>query len=140
MVYDNNSNKVLLVRNRGQNFWYPPGGGWEYETERIIQGAKREVKEETSLNVNIGRLLYVQEFHDKPDSISFEIFWLGWPQANANFNGVGAQDNDDGRVGDVRWFDKEEIRGIKVFPKRLQSVFWKNINSALTQEDPFLEA
>lgn len=140
IVYDDRIKRVLLVRNRGQDFWYPPGGGWEYEAEHIMGGAKREVKEETGLDVDIIRLLYVQEFHDKPDSISFEIFWLAKPSEVADLKKVGLQKNDDGQVKNVRWFNEKEMRDIKVFPERLQSAFWKNINNALTQENPFLEA
>ena len=28
-----NKSKILLVRNKGESFWYPPGGQWEYEKE-----------------------------------------------------------------------------------------------------------
>ncbi|MFH1956829.1 MAG: NUDIX domain-containing protein [Patescibacteria group bacterium] len=62
-----NKGKILLVRNKGESFWYPPGGQWEYEKENIIEAARREVEEEVGLKVNIEKLLYLQEFRPKKD-------------------------------------------------------------------------
>jgi len=36
-----NKGKILLVRNKGESFWYPPGGQWEYKKENIIEAARR---------------------------------------------------------------------------------------------------
>ena len=68
-------NKILLVRNKGANFWYPPGGGWEYAEETITECASREVNEETGYSVDIERLLWLQEFHEK---IGYSLRLFGW--------------------------------------------------------------
>ncbi|MDO8600429.1 MAG: NUDIX domain-containing protein [bacterium] len=138
VVYDSEGRKVLLVKNRGQDFWYPPGGGWDYNKENIIECAEREVLEETGLSVKIIRLLYVQEFHEGLDTISFEIIWLANPIATATLNKLHIDQDVDGKVEKAEWFSEKELQDIKVFPERLRDTFWKNIEKFLKDEDPFI--
>ena len=138
ITYDETKGKVLLVKNRGASFWYPPGGGWEYEKENILDGATREVKEETGLDVKILRLLYVQEFHDQKDSIFFETIWLAKPMEHTKLNELHIDLDPNGQVETAKWFSKDELRDLKVFPERLKNTFWENINKFLTEEDPFI--
>ena len=55
ITYDSENQQVLLVKNHDQDYWYPPGGGWEYDKENIIECAEREVYEETGLKVKVTR-------------------------------------------------------------------------------------
>ena len=54
--------KILLVRHRKHNrtYWVLPGGRVEYG-ETIEQTAKREMKEETNLNIKLNKLVFVDE-------------------------------------------------------------------------------
>jgi len=138
VVYDREDKKVLLVKNKGTNFWYPPGGGWEFEKETILECAKREVKEETDLDVDIKKLLYVQEFHATEDTIFFETFWLAEPSGDEELNSQHVDLDPNGQVQEARWFSKEDLQDLKVFPKRLKNTFWENIDMFLKSEDPFI--
>ena len=140
ITYDPESRKILLVKNKDQDFWYPPGGGWHYGTENLLECARRGVKEETGLDINISRLLYIQEFHDAPDSISLETMWLAKPQSATKLDVLHVDKDVDGKVESAKWFSKNDLRGFKVFPKRLQNTFWDNIERFLREEDPFIEA
>ena len=42
-------------------FWSPPGGGWQFG-ESIQTALVREFREETSINVRVGRFLHLHEF------------------------------------------------------------------------------
>ena len=56
-------NKILLTKRRDdpdKNKWAIPGGKLELN-ETLEEGLKREMKEETSLNVKIGKLLGIIE-------------------------------------------------------------------------------
>ena len=75
--------QIMLVRNRNANFWYPPGGGWEFEGESLPECAKREVKEETNYDVTIDRMLWLSEFREK-DMVYLESFWLGTLNSNSH--------------------------------------------------------
>ncbi len=138
VTYDSNNRKVLLVKNRDQDFWYPPGGGWDYDKENIVECAEREVLEETGQKVKIIKLLYVQEFHDAQDSISFETVWLAEPTGDTKLDELHIDRDMDGKVETAKWFSEKELQTIKVFPKRLQDTFWKNIERFLKEEDPFI--
>jgi 8-oxo-dGTP diphosphatase len=57
-------NRVLLVHHREKghyDFWVPPGGRVEGE-ESVFECARREAFEETGLNVDPDRIVYIQEF------------------------------------------------------------------------------
>lgn len=139
ITFDSKEKKVLLVKNRGQDFWYPPGGRWEHDRETIKECAEREVSEETGLKVKVIRLLYVQEFHDAADSISFETVWLARPIRSIKLDEQHIDRDIYGQVEAVRWFSQDELRNMKIFPKRLQNTFWKKIDQFLEDEDPFIE-
>lgn len=132
-----NKGKLLLVKNKGENFWYPPGGQWKYDKENIIQAAKREVKEETGLDVNIDKLLYLQEFRPKPDLIFFETFWIASLLTKQTYNQNHIDLDPNGQVETAKWFSKKELNDLKVFPKRLKNTFWTLIKKR--GENPFIE-
>lgn len=138
VVYDQKENKILLVKNKGTSFWYAPGGGWEHEKENILQCAEREVVEEVGLSVNIKRLLYAQEFHATEDTIFFEIFWLAVPKEGTEIDEDHMDLDPNGQVEIAKWYSKEELNELKVFPKRLKNTFWDNVGRMLEDEDPFI--
>lgn len=126
--------QIMLVRNRNANFWYPPGGGWEFEGESLPECAKREVKEETNYDVTIDRMLWLSEFREK-DMVYLESFWLG--TLNSNSHEAHRQHSDidpNGAVAEVRWFSEEELVDLTVFPASLKR--FSEIN--LAGLDPYL--
>ena len=138
ITYDTQSQKVLLVKNRDQDYWYPPGGGWEHEKETIIECAEREVYEETGLRVKVIRLLYVQEFHPDQDSVNLETIWLAEPTEGTKLNASHIDHDMNSQIETAQWFSKDELQDINVFPKRLQNTFWENISKFLEGENPFI--
>lgn len=126
--------QIMLVRNRNANFWYPPGGGWEFEGESLPECAKREVKEETNYDVTIDRMLWLSEFREK-DMVYLESFWLGTLNSNSHEAHRQHSDSDpNGAVAEVRWFSEEELVDLTVFPASLK--WFSEIN--LTGPDPYL--
>ncbi len=70
--------KVLLVRqhvSEGQEFWIVPGGGLK-KNEGLLDCARREIAEETGLEIEPVRLLYVGDFF-KGERHVVDTFWLG---------------------------------------------------------------
>lgn len=141
ITYNKDDNKILLVRNKDASFWYAPGGTWEYEKENVLECAEREVFEEVGLKVKVGKLIYVQEFHgsDKDgEVVCLETFWLGELTHEQELNKDHIDLDPNGAVEEARWFSKEELQDLKVFPKRLKDSFWSNIDLLLSGEDLFI--
>lgn len=139
IIYDPKTRKILLVKNKGTDFWYPPGGAWEYEHEHVKECARREVLEETGLDVTIQKLLYVQEFHESDDMIFFETFWLAELAYEQSLNQTHTNRDLKGSVEQAQWFSQENIENLIIFPKRLKNSFWKIIDNVLNTEDPFID-
>ena len=136
IVLDSVTNKLRLVRHEGGNFWYAPGGGWEYESESVQECASREAIEETGIAVEVIRLLYVQEFRPNKTDVHIELFWLAHPASNTE---IGDIDDQFGTVEEARWFSKEELQSLTVYPVELKERFWNEISESTTPPpDPFL--
>lgn len=135
-----NDAKILLVRNKDANFWYPPGGGWEYEHETITECASREVKEETGYSVTIDRLLWLQEFHTE-GKIFFETFWLAQLDEAITQREHSLEQHVDldpnGMVEEARWYTQDELLDLKVFPKRVKK-YQDYIEKQAAIENPFI--
>lgn len=62
-------NKLLLARHVAAfgvgNFWMPPGGGLHLG-EKVKDCLQREFMEETGLEIEVGRFLYLNEFLREP--------------------------------------------------------------------------
>ncbi|RNI24995.1 NUDIX domain-containing protein [Rufibacter latericius] len=69
--------KLLLARHKaafGEGyFWMPPGGGLDFN-EKVKECLKREFKEETGLEIEVGRFLYLNEFL-RPPLHAIELFF-----------------------------------------------------------------
>lgn len=62
-------NALLLIHHKGLgsqgHLWVPPGGGLNY-LEDAHEGLKREFKEETNLDIAVGKFLFVNEVLNEP--------------------------------------------------------------------------
>lgn len=54
-IFDDSGEKVLLIKRRDNGRWEPPGGVLELE-ETIEDGLRREVREETGVDIEVGPL------------------------------------------------------------------------------------
>lgn len=128
IVTDND--RILLVKHvhpkTGYVWWVPPGGGVEESDASMFDCAKRETFEEANLAIEVSRILYVREFLDKENQkLNMEFFVLADTYHGEigldNINGNGL---DELFIKDVKWFSKEELQSIVVFPEILKDEFW----------------
>lgn len=54
-IFDESGENVLLIKRRDNGRWEPPGGVLELD-ETIVDGLRREVREETGAEIEVGHL------------------------------------------------------------------------------------
>ena len=124
---------VLLVRHvhpaSGEEWWVPPGGALE-DTDASVQAcAAREVREETGLEVIVGRLIYMREFRDADRNTRWvELYFLA-DRLNGTLTAEHLKDKRQGEdyIREAKWLGKEELRGRPVFPEILKDQFWADL-------------
>ena len=103
--------KILLVKHRKENriYWVLPGGEKEFR-ESLIECAKREVKEELNLLIDIRKLLYVVDVKLKNLDI-IDFFFLG------KIISGNLKLKKDKRVKDFHYFDILKLDNVNLLPK-----------------------
>ena len=120
-------NRVLMVKQCHENreFWLVPGGAIE-AGETSITAAEREVREETGLEVMIGRLIWHVEEVSEDRGMRFVNFFLGDIIGGELKLGEDPEFSEDGQVlREVAFLTKEEIQNLpKVYPESLRDELW----------------
>ena len=105
--------RILLVKHRPQKRgfwqgkWICPGGKLE-PGERIEEGVKREVREETNLEFKLVTPLVPFERHGKSGNrVKLHVIYIDYIARR-----VRGRLRPDSDVGEARWVGQEEIRKI----------------------------
>ena len=136
-------NRVLLVKHRHPNtdfeWWVPPGGG-VINGETIYDCAKRETHEETGLDIELGRILYLREFIDLELSMhNLEIFIAASSvQGRLTTKNLNPLDDDAHYIKEVQFLSQEEIRDFVVFPEILKDKLLSDLASDKWEDVQYL--
>lgn len=107
--------KLLLVRHGStvdnDAFWAPPGGGLQYG-ETMQACLKREILEETGLEVQVERFLFVNEFLHSPLH-AIEFFF----EVSVTGGALGTGTDPEAAAGEqlieqVQWLTIKELQAI----------------------------
>lgn len=121
-------NKLLLVNHyeAGKyDFWVPPGGRLE-GAESIVDCARRETLEETSLHIEPKHILYIEEFYE-PEYHFCKFFFL-CDLVDGELS-TEHKDVDEGFLIDARYFARNEVQELNVFPAILKDEFWEDMQA-----------
>ncbi len=101
-----------------QNFWIIPGGKVEWG-ENLEQTAKREIKEETNLDIEIVKFLTWKEIiNTKDDYHRYVFFFLGKLKEPLNINIITPED-----ISEARFFSIEEIKKLELLAESAKQIF-----------------
>lgn len=123
-------NSILLVQHvhpeTGDIWWVPPGGGVEPVDGDIYDTVRRETFEETGLAVDLGRVVYIREYHDEEtNTLHFELFLCSHGHSGEltirNIQGTGI---DEHYIKDARFVHRGDLQGMVVYPEILKDGFW----------------
>ena len=121
-------NQVLMVRqhHEGRDIWMVPGGGIE-DGETSSQAGVREVREETGLDVKIGKLIWHVEEVSEERGQRFVNFFLAEMEGGKLELGTDPEfSKDDQVLREVRFMSKEEMCHLEVlYPEYLKDELWR---------------
>lgn len=121
--------RILLVNHRREgryDFWVPPGGG-VVGTESLEAAAAREVREETGLDVEIERLLYIEEFW-QPTQREVKFWFTGRPSGGRL--STAAEEAVREHIVGAAFLGRDACADRTLFPDVLRSDFWRDRRDA----------
>ena len=137
VVIFNDQKQVLMVKHHQdeKDIWLVPGGSIE-EGENALEAARREVLEETGLDVEIGKMLWHVEEVSPSRGQRFVNFFLGEVTGGTLVVGQDPERGADHQVvEEVRYVSREEMQGLEVlYPEYLKNELWE----LLERKDGFL--
>jgi ADP-ribose pyrophosphatase YjhB (NUDIX family) len=120
------NNKVLLHKYEGFDFWALPGGRAELD-EHSITTIKREMKEELDEDINVERLLFINESrfeHLNKEVHELALYYL--VSFNDNSEVIKATEafdvkEIDGTTLTFKWFNLSEVSELELYPEFLRT-------------------
>jgi 8-oxo-dGTP diphosphatase len=120
-------NKILVLKSKYSSgeFYLLPGGGIE-GMESLKETAIRETKEETNYDIEIKKLLYLQEWIDeKSDKNVLTVVFLG-----KIIGGKETHLNDPalekGNIKGIEWIDIKELNKLTLYPVEIIPLLQKD--------------
>ncbi len=126
--------QLLMVRHRGigptNTFWCPPGGGAQF-SEAAPDALIREFMEETGLEIEIGDMLFVNEFM-LPPLHAMELFFAVRAVGGVLQQGIDPEMSIDGQIIDevrlmsfaeIKSYPPEEVHALFRYCNSLDDVF-----------------
>lgn len=126
-----NSNKEVLVVREKASCWYTPGGGLE-DGESLTKCVKREVLEETGLEIEVGRVVLIEEYFEGEKHFLC-VYFLASTKGE-----ISSSWKDVGGIVEAKFLTKEEVLAEdEIYPKLLKRNFWELLDTNFEGFDPY---
>ena len=107
--------RILLIEQTKNNkkYWLVPGGGVDWG-ESAAEALIREFKEETSLDIEVEKFLFISETiaPDKQKHVINLYFKIKKAENSSNIMKLGEEE----MLTDLRFIPEDEIKNIKLYP------------------------
>lgn len=107
--------RILLIEHTKNNkkYWLVPGGGVDWG-ESAAEALIREFKEETSLDIEVEKFLFISETiaPDKQKHVINLYFKIKKAEDSSNIMKLG----EEKILTDLRFIPEDEIKNIKLYP------------------------
>jgi len=117
---------ILLIHrfNDGREYFVLPGGSVEMN-ETIQQAAIREAKEETSLDIEIDKLLweYQDDFDGRINYFFLVTEFMGFPK----LSGPEAERNSEKDKYILEWHEISKIKNLLLYPEEIKEKIIKEL-------------
>jgi len=117
-------NKLLIMQDQGQPYYYVPGGRIKMN-EKSEDAVKREIREELGIEVNVNRMLWVNENFFEVETLQERFhevcffYLLEIEDENALTHSEFVVD-EEGKIHTYYWKNLEEIKYINLYPQFLR--------------------
>ncbi|MEK4085407.1 ADP-ribose pyrophosphatase YjhB, NUDIX family [Paenisporosarcina quisquiliarum] len=117
-------NKLLIMQDKGQPYFYVPGGRIKMN-EKSVDAVKREIQEELGVEVNVDRMLWINEnfFKEETSEEQFHevcFFYLVELKENEDLKGNEFVVDEEGKIHTYYWKTLDEIKYINLYPQFLR--------------------
>jgi 8-oxo-dGTP pyrophosphatase MutT (NUDIX family) len=120
---------LLFAKNINSPYYYLVGGGIE-ENETSEEAIVREIYEETGLNLDVDKLVIIQERFHKIDKQKFhEIRFFYSVKDNVEINIPDGTFTDQGTDETLHWFPIDKLNEYNIVPSFLKTMSFDNLNA-----------
>lgn len=115
---------ILLIhrKHNGQEYYVLPGGGWE-SPETFEEGVRREVLEETSIEVTVNRLVFDLIIVDESRKAVYLCEYISGNPQLGNYNEKAAMESDPSDFYEPIWFPIQKLPDIKLYTLEFRDWF-----------------
>lgn len=139
VVLLDDSNKIIVVRMHRENssdIYVLPGGGVE-NGEGLFEAAIRETKEETHLNIEITKILYLKSLYTSTEN-ALEVILLGKIKSGIIAKGFDPEEKGKNTLKEVLLVRVADLKDLNFHPTQLKELLADDVKQGFNKSAVYL--